>query len=210
MEIIWKYFPQLSQKQREQLTQLPELYRYWNEKINVISRKDIDHIVEHHILHSLAVAKIYFFYAQQQVLDIGTGGGFPGIPLAILFPHTYFTLVDSVGKKINVVKAIADTIQLSNVQAIHARVEHVNKNFHVALSRAVTDIPTLLGWIKGKMVAFSHTPKPIPPTLITFKGDNVLTEMNQLKIPWKIFPIADMFEEEYFQSKVLVKIEVEH
>lgn len=208
MEIIWKYFPQLSEKQREQLLQLPELYRYWNERINVVSRKDINHIVEHHILHSLAVAKIYNFYAQQQVLDIGTGGGFPGIPLAILFPQTHFTLVDSVGKKINVVKEIAATIQIANVQAIHTRVENLNGNFHVALSRAVTDVPTLLGWIKGKMVAFSHTSVAIPPTLITFKGENVVSEMNQLKIPWKIYPIADIFGEEFFQSKVLVRIEL--
>lgn len=207
MEIIWKYFSQLSTLQREQLSQLPELYRYWNDKINVVSRKDIDHIVEHHILHSLAIAKFFTFAANQKILDIGTGGGFPGIPLAILFPHTHFTLVDSVGKKIKVVKEIAASIQLTNVEAIHARVEQLPDKFHIAVSRAVTDVPTLLGWINGKMVAFQNGSVLMPPLLITFKGDNVQSEIHHIKNPCKIYPIADIFKEEFFRSKVLVQIE---
>ncbi|HOK99347.1 MAG TPA: 16S rRNA (guanine(527)-N(7))-methyltransferase RsmG [Bacteroidales bacterium] len=208
MEIIWKYFAQLSTLQREQLSQLPELYRYWNDKINVVSRKDIDHIVEHHILHSLAIAKFFTFIANQKILDIGTGGGFPGIPLAILFPNTHFTLVDSVGKKIKVVKEIAASIQLTNVEAIHARVEQLPDKFHIAVSRAVTDIPTLLGWINGKMVAFQNGSVLTPPSLITFKGDNVQSEIHHIKNPCKIYPIVDIFEEEFFRSKVLVQIEL--
>jgi len=202
MEIIWKYFPELSIQQREQLAQLPDLYRYWNDKINVISRKDIAHIVEHHILHSLAIAKIAAFPAGTKILDIGTGGGFPGIPLAILFPQANFTLVDSVGKKIKVVKEIASSIHLKNVNALHTRVENLNDNFHIAVSRAVTDIPTLTQWIKEKMIALPDS----PPILITFKGENVTAELNDLKFPSKIYPIANLFREDYFLTKVLVYV----
>jgi len=204
MEIIRKYFPELSTQQQEQLAQLPDLYRYWNDKINVISRKDIAHIAEHHILHSLAVARITTFSDNHKILDIGTGGGFPGIPLAILFPQAHFTLVDSVGKKIKVVKEIAASIQLRNVEAIHGRVENINQSFHVAVSRAVADIPTLIGWIKGKMTGLPDS----PPFLIAFKGENVSTELGCLKYPYKIYPIAQIFKEDYFQTKVLVHIKL--
>jgi len=202
MEIIWKYFPELSTQQRDQLAQLPDLYRYWNDKINVISRKDIAHIVEHHILHSMAVARITTFPTGRKILDIGTGGGFPGIPLAILFPQAHFTLVDSVGKKIKVVKEIANTIQLRNVETLHARVENLNENFHIAVSRAVTDIPTLIRWIKGKMTALPDS----PPTLIAFKGENATTELSSLNYPYTIYPIAEIFNEEYFLTKILVHV----
>ncbi|MCX7987601.1 MAG: 16S rRNA (guanine(527)-N(7))-methyltransferase RsmG [Bacteroidales bacterium] len=203
MEIIWKYFPELSPIQRSQLSQLPDIYTYWNEKINVISRKDISNIIEHHILHSMSVAKICTFTSNQKVIDIGTGGGFPGIPLAILFPNTHFTLVDSVGKKIKVVKEISTTLGLKNIEAIHGRVENLPTYYHTAVSRAVTNISTLTSWIKEKLTPVS--PK-ISPSLIVFKGDNVKEELSNIQYPYKIHSLSEIFDEEFFKSKVLVEI----
>src|ERR1700744_1143176 len=149
-DIILKYFPNITPKQREQFGQLPELYEFWNNQINVISRKDIDQLFERHVLHSLGIAKIMPFLPGESVLDVGTGGGFPGIPLAILFPDTQFYLVDSIGKKIKVVHEVVKGLDLKNVRAFHQRAEQVNEKFDFVVSRAVTRLSEFYPWIKNK------------------------------------------------------------
>ena len=148
VELIEKYFPNLTEEQKNQFAKLEELYKEWNEKINVISRKDMDSLYEKHILHSLGIAKVMEFAPNTKVLDIGTGGGFPGIPLAILFPEVQFTLIDSIGKKITVVKEVSSGIGLKNVTAIHGRAESLKEKFHFVVSRAVTQMPVFLRWLK--------------------------------------------------------------
>ena len=158
-EIILKYFPNLTDEQKSHFQQLETLYKDWNEKINVISRKDIDEFYERHVLHSLGIAKIMEFADGTKVLDIGTGGGFPGIPLAILFPNVEFTLVDSIGKKITVVNAVAESLGLKNVKAYHERAEKIKDKFHFVVSRAVTQMPVFLRWLKGKFEKEQFNPK---------------------------------------------------
>ena len=149
-DIILKYFPNLSEKQLQQFNRLPELYNYWNNQINVISRKDIDLLFERHVLHSLGIAKVITFLPGESVLDVGTGGGFPGIPLAILFPETQFYLVDSIGKKIKVVQEVAKALGLKNVRASHNRAEEIKEKFDFVVSRAVTRLNEFYPWVKGK------------------------------------------------------------
>ena len=148
--ILLKYFPDITPKQQQQFEQLPELYNFWNNQINVISRKDIDQLYERHVLHSLGIAKVMQFLPGESVLDVGTGGGFPGIPLAILFPETQFFLVDSIGKKIKVVNEIASALGLQNLKAEHLRAEQVNEKFDFVVSRAVTRLKEFYPWVKGK------------------------------------------------------------
>ena len=159
VQIINKYFPNLSEEQKSQFQLLETLYKDWNEKINVISRKDIDEFYERHVLHSLGIAKIMEFADGTKVLDIGTGGGFPGIPLAILFPNVEFTLVDSIGKKITVVNAVAESLGLKNVKAYHERAEKIKDKVHFVVSRAVTQMPVFLRWLKGKFEKEQFNPK---------------------------------------------------
>ena len=150
MNVILKYFPNLTEEQKEKFSKLESLYFEWNEKINVISRKDMDSLYERHVLHSLGIAKVMSFSEGTKVLDIGTGGGFPGIPLAILYPEVEFTLVDSIGKKIKVVEAISQELGLKNVKTIHGRAEKIKDKYHFVVSRAVTQMPVFLRWLKGK------------------------------------------------------------
>jgi len=150
MELIERYFPDLSSEQKAQFAKLPALYEHWNAQINVISRKDTAHFIERHVLHSLAIAKVQPFLPGCSVLDIGTGGGFPGIPLAILFPEVEFHLVDSIGKKIKVVQEVAASLGLKNVTATHCRAEEIKNRYDFIVSRAVTQMPVFLTWIKGK------------------------------------------------------------
>src|SRR5476651_49889 len=149
-DIITKYFPQLTPHQQSQYEQLFDLYTHWNEQINVVSRKDIDLLFERHVLHSLGIAKVISFLPGEQVLDVGTGGGFPGIPLAIMFPETQFHLVDSIGKKIKVVQEVASALGLQNVKASHARAEQINEKFDFVVSRAVTQLKDFYPWVKDK------------------------------------------------------------
>ena len=200
VELIKKYFPEISEKQEEQFRQLEDLYKEWNEKINVISRKDTDSLYEKHILHSLGIAKIMEFAPKTKVLDIGTGGGFPGIPLAILFPEVHFTLVDSIGKKITVVKEVSEGIGLKNITAIHSRAEDIKGQFHFVVSRAVTQMPVFLRWLRGKFDKEQFNPKH--NGVLYLKGGDLAEELAGLKS--EIFNLKDYFEGEFFETKKIV------
>jgi 16S rRNA (guanine527-N7)-methyltransferase len=206
VELIEKYFPNLSEKQKNQFAQLEKLYAEWNEKINVISRKDTDSLYEKHILHSLGIAKVMEFQPGTKVLDIGTGGGFPGIPLAILYPEVQFTLVDSIGKKITVVKEVSAGIGLENVTAIHSRAEELKEKFHFVVSRAVTQMPVFLTWLKGKFEKQSFNKKP--NGVLYLKGGDLTEELAGLKT--EIFPLQNYFESEFFETKKVVYLSKEN
>lgn len=200
LELIEKYFPNLSEIQKKQFTDLDELYREWNEKINVISRKDMDSLYEKHILHSLGIAKVMEFAPKTKVLDIGTGGGFPGIPLAILFPEVQFTLIDSIGKKITVVKEVSEGIGLKNITAIHGRAEDVKDQYHFVVSRAVTQMPVFLRWLRGKFLKEQFNAKH--NGVLYLKGGDLGEELAGLKA--ELFQLKDHFEGEFFETKKVV------
>lgn len=206
LELILKYFPNITETQQQQFSQLEDLYGEWNIKINVISRKDTESLYEKHILHSLGIAKVMEFAPNTKVLDIGTGGGFPGIPLAILFPETQFTLVDSIGKKITVVNAVAEGLGLSNVKAIHARAEDVKEKFHFVVSRAVTQMPVFLRWLKGKFEKDQFNPKH--NGVLYLKGGDLGEELAGIKS--EIFQLKNFFEGEFFETKKVVYISKGH
>ena len=206
IELIFSYFPDLTEQQREQFTRLKPLYEEWNAMINVISRKDMDTFYERHVLHSLGIAKIMSFEPGASVLDIGTGGGFPGIPLAILFPDTQFHLVDSIGKKIKVVNEVAKALNLKNVRATHARAEDINEQFDFVVSRAVTAMPAFLPWTKGKFLRRNlHT---LPNGILYLKGGDLTEELSTVKQPYKIHPLKDYFPEEFFETKAVVYVKM--
>ena len=200
VELIEKHFPNLTEEQKNQFAKLEELYKEWNEKINVISRKDMDSLYEKHILHSLGIAKVMEFAPKTKVLDIGTGGGFPGIPLAILFPEVQFTLIDSIGKKITVVREVSAGIGLKNVTAIHGRAESLKEKFHFVVSRAVTQMPVFLRWLKGKFEKEQFNPKH--NGVLYLKGGDLAEELAGLKC--EIFSLQDFFETEFFETKKVV------
>ncbi|WOC50795.1 16S rRNA methyltransferase G [Bergeyella porcorum] len=179
---------------------MEELYTEWNAKINVISRKDMESLYEKHILHSLGIAKIMSFSDGTKVLDVGTGGGFPGIPLAILFPNVQFTLIDSIGKKITVVNAVAEGLGLQNVTAIHGRAEKLKEKFHFVVSRAVTQMPEFLKWLKGKFEKEQFNPKH--NGVLYLKGGDLAEELAGLRC--EIFQLKQHFEEEFFDTKKVV------
>lgn len=199
-DIILKYFPDITDKQIEQFRQLEPLYLKWNEKINVISRKDTDFLYEKHILHSLGIAKVMPFAPNTKVLDIGTGGGFPGIPLAIMFPDSQFTLIDSIGKKIKVVEGVSTAIGLENLTAIHGRAEKLKDKFHFVVSRAVTQMPEFLRWLKGKFEKEQFNDKH--NGILYLKGGDLAEELAGLKC--EIFSLKHYFEEEFFDTKKVV------
>ncbi len=198
IDSITTYFPDLTDLQKEQFNKLKELYIFWNSQINVISRNDIEHLYEKHVLHSLGIAKVISFNETHRVMDVGTGGGFPGIPLAILFPQTQFYLIDSIGKKIKVVQAVIDNLQLKNVKAQQIRSEQVDGRFHFIVSRAVTELPAFINMIKGKLV---HQGK-----LVYLKGGDIAEELKLTKRPYKVYPLSDFFKEEFFETKKVVVI----
>ena len=199
-DLILKYFPEISERQKEQFEKLGALYLDWNEKINVISRKDTEFLYERHILHSLGIAKVMAFSAGTKVLDVGTGGGFPGIPLAILFPEVQFTLIDSIGKKIKVVEGVAEASGLENLTALHGRAEKLKEKFHVIVSRAVTQMPEFLRWLKGKFEKEQLNPKH--NGVLYLKGGDLAEELAGLKC--EIFPLKNYFSEDFFETKKVV------
>jgi 16S rRNA (guanine527-N7)-methyltransferase len=204
MDIIQKYFPSLSVKQKEQFAQLLPLYTDWNSKINVISRKDIDQLYLHHVLHSLSIAKVIQFKKGTSILDAGTGGGFPGIPLAILLPEVQFHLVDSIGKKISVVKKISKALKLSNVKAEKERVENIENKYDFIISRAVTALPTFTKWV---LPLISNIQKnDLQNGILYIKGGDIAKELNQIKFSNKIYPINQFFDEAYFDTKKVIHI----
>jgi 16S rRNA (guanine527-N7)-methyltransferase len=201
-QIIYTYFTTLTPQQKTQFEALYNLYVEWNAQINVVSRKDIEHLYLHHVLHSLAIAKFVEFIAGANILDVGTGGGFPGIPLAIMFPQTHFHLVDSIGKKIKVVNEIAQQLELNNVSAAHSRAEQVNDSFDFVLSRAVAPLPVLWQWVHTKIKAKSV--HDIPNGLICLKGGDLTEETKSFAKRITIKPISMYFDEAFFEEKMLV------
>ncbi|MHA8054231.1 16S rRNA (guanine(527)-N(7))-methyltransferase RsmG [Aquirufa sp. Wall-65K1] len=203
-DIIKNYFPELNPKQLEQLEMLYPLYQEWNEKINVISRKDIDNLMLHHVLHSLGIAKIINFRPGTEILDVGTGGGFPGIPLAILFPQCTFTLVDSIGKKIKVVEGVASALGLENVTALHTRAEDLDQDFEFVVSRAVTRITPFYYWVKNKISPnHFHTQRN---GILCLKGGDLTEELAEFGKKHKIFELGEIFQEEFFETKKVVYV----
>ncbi|MET3535084.1 16S rRNA (guanine(527)-N(7))-methyltransferase RsmG [Chryseobacterium limigenitum] len=202
ISLLLKYFPDLTEIQIDQFTKLEALYNEWNEKINVISRKDMESLYEKHILHSLGIVKVMEFAPGTKVLDIGTGGGFPGIPLAIMFPEVQFTLVDSIGKKISVVNAVAEGVGLKNVTAIHGRAEKVKEKFHFVVSRAVTQMPEFLRWLKGKFEKEQFNPKH--NGILYLKGGDLAEELAGLRC--EISNLKNYFDEEFFDTKRVVYV----
>jgi 16S rRNA (guanine527-N7)-methyltransferase len=193
-QIIFKYFPNLSNKQKEQFSLMGTLYAEWNSKINVISRKDIDNLYERHVLHSLAIAKVISFKPRTKILDVGTGGGFPGIPLAILFPDCEFHLADSIGKKIKVVNAVSESLGLRNVRGIRSRAEEIKEKYHFVVSRAVTGLTEFKKWVKNKFCPDNFN--DLPNGILYLRGD--------LNDGHKTYEIKNYFSENFFKTKRVV------
>lgn len=207
VEIIFKYFPNLTEEQQKQFSLLEELYKDWNQKINVVSRKDIEELYLRHVLHSLGIAKIQEFKAGTTVLDVGTGGGFPGIPLAILFPDTHFTLVDSIGKKIKVVEEVVAGLELKNVTAVNKRVEELKEQFDFIVSRAVAAMPTFTHWVKGKIKKESvHDRRN---GILYLKGGDLTEELANYKTT-EIFDLPDYFKEDFYETKKVVYLPLKY
>lgn len=200
--IVYKYFTQLTDTQQKQIDQLDELYRDWNAKINVISRKDIDGLYLHHVLHSMALSRILRFKPGTRILDFGTGGGFPGIPLAILFPECQFRLIDGTGKKIKVAQAVADAIGLKNVEAVHRRGEEEKDKFDFIVSRAVMPLPDLVRIVRKNIAREQHN--ALANGLLVLKGGDLKEEIRPFKNIIELTPLSDYFEEEWFQEKYAI------
>ena len=203
MDEILKYFPNLTDIQKEQFEMLDFLYHDWNEKINVISRKDIDALYTKHILHSLGIAKIINFEPGTYVLDVGTGGGFPGIPLAILFPETRFYLIDIIAKKIKVVQAVAEGLELKNVKAEQMRAENVKGDFDFIVSRAVTNMPDFVSWVKTKIK--KNNKHELKNGILYLKGGDLTEELKDFPKATE-YNLADFFEDEFFETKKVVHL----
>jgi 16S rRNA (guanine527-N7)-methyltransferase len=206
IELIWKYFGALTDEQKHQMEMLYDIYHEWNDKINVISRQDIDNLYEHHVLHSLAIAKFMRFRPDTQVLDIGTGGGFPGIPLAIISPRTHFKLIDSTGKKVTVANAVADYIGLKNCSFQHLRGQEEKGIYDFVVSRAVMPLPELLRIVKKNISKTQRN--SVPNGVICLKGGSVEEEIKPVKKKAEVTEISSWFEEEWFKEKKLIYVPI--
>ncbi len=206
MQLIRNYFPGITPVQASQFEQMGVLYREWNEKINVVSRKDIDSLYEKHILHSLGIAKVCSFKSGTEILDVGTGGGFPGIPLAVLFPDCQFTLVDSIGKKIKVVEEVAQGLGLKNVKALNIRAEQVDSQFDFVVSRAVTRFTPFYGWVRNKFLKGGFN--SLDNGILYLKGGDLEEEMKEYGKKYRIFELNTFFSEEFFETKKVVFVPV--
>jgi 16S rRNA (guanine527-N7)-methyltransferase len=206
MKQIEHYFPELTETQRKQFSMLGAIYQHWNEQINVISRKDTENFYERHVLHSLGIAKVMEFSAGSRILDIGTGGGFPGIPLAMLHPDCQFTLVDSIGKKIRVVNEVKDALGLTNVNAIHDRAENIQGSFDFIVSRAVTAMPDFIRWTKGKIAKKNQN--SLKNGILYLKGGDLSEELSTVKHAIKIYHLNEFFSEEFFETKKVVHVSI--
>lgn len=202
IDLIQHYFPNITDDQKSKFNALNGLYKEWNSQINVISRKDTENFYERHVLHSLAIAKVIEFKPGTKILDIGTGGGFPGIPLAIMFPECDFLLVDSIGKKIKVVNEVASALGLTNVRGIHERAEKINEQFDFIVSRAVTTMPTFMKWTKGKFL--KENKNQLKNGILYLKGGDLREEMSEIKGHIRYTNICDLYSEEFFETKKVV------
>ncbi|WP_339650865.1 16S rRNA (guanine(527)-N(7))-methyltransferase RsmG [uncultured Salegentibacter sp.] len=207
MDLIKKYFPDLTDDQYAKFAQMESLYKDWNLKINVVSRKDIDEIYLRHVLHSLGIAKIQQFKPEANILDVGTGGGFPGIPLAILFPETNFHLVDSIGKKMKVVNEVVEGLQLTNVKTTNARVEEISGSYDFIVSRAVAAMPTFVHWTKGKIAKKSQ--HELKNGILYLKGGDLTVELRDYPKA-RIYELRDYFEEEFYDTKKVVYLPLKY
>lgn len=204
MELLLKYFPELDEKQKEQFVALGELYTDWNAKINVISRKDIGNLYEHHVLHSLGIAKVIHFSPETKIMDLGTGGGFPGIPLAIFFPEVKFHLVDSIGKKVRVASEVANSIGLKNVTFSHARAEEIKDMYDFVVSRAVMPLTDLMKIIRKNFS--THQQNALPNGLICLKGGELEHETMPFRNKTTMWNLSDYFDEDFFETKKVVYV----
>ncbi|MGB1231935.1 MAG: 16S rRNA (guanine(527)-N(7))-methyltransferase RsmG [Winogradskyella sp.] len=207
MELILKYFPNLTALQIQQFKDLEVLYKDWNSKINVISRKDIDALYLKHVLHSLGIAKIIQFTDNSSILDVGTGGGFPGVPLAILFPNCKFHLVDSINKKLKVINAVSETIGLTNVKTTHSRVEAIDETFDFIVSRAVTTMPEFTTWVKGKIA--KQQQNAFKNGILYLKGGDLTEELKAYRSV-KAFLLSDYFSEAFFETKKVIYLPIKY
>jgi 16S rRNA (guanine527-N7)-methyltransferase len=207
MDIIHQYFPDISEIQKRQFQQLEALYEDWNSKINVVSRKDIDELYVRHVLHSLGIAKVISFSPKSKILDVGTGGGFPGIPLAIMFPESQFYLVDSIGKKLKVVDGVAESLGLKNVRTIHARAEDIKGEFDFIVSRAVTAMPTFVGWVKHKVAKKQNN--ELKNGILYLKGGDLVDEL-QIFRTTTVYNLSDFFKEDFFETKKMVHLPIKY
>ena len=205
MNLVQHYFPNLTELQVKQFEQLESLYKDWNLKINVVSRKDIDELYLRHVLHSLAIAKLITFKPHAKIMDVGTGGGFPGIPLAILFPECNFHLVDSIAKKIKVVDEVVEGLGLTNVKTSHCRVEEINDTYDFIVSRAVAAMPTFVHWIKGKIAKKQN--HELKNGIIYLKGGDLTEELQDYKTA-TIYNITDYFDEDFYETKKIVHLPI--
>ncbi len=202
ISLIEKYFPALTERQKEQYRSLYSLYEDWNSKINVVSRKDFEQLYLRHVLHSLAIAKVCQFEAGARVLDVGCGGGFPSLPLAIMFPDVEFVSADSIGKKITVVKGVCEGAGITNIDARHTRVEQIPEKFDYIISRAVTEMPQFVKWIWTKLERGQKG--TLPNGILYLKGGDLTEELGATRMKWMEYMIADFFEEEFFETKKVV------
>ncbi len=203
-DLIPKYFPELSNKQLNQYGQLWDLYQHWNAKINVISRKDIDELFLRHVLHSLSIAKKFKFNPGSEILDVGTGGGFPGIPLSIYYQNVNFTLVDSIGKKIKVVNEVINDLKLHNAEGLQIRAEELANQYDIVVSRAVSSLPKFVSWVSDKIV--SGNTSGVGNGIIYLKGGDLEEELNQINWTSEIHEIKAIFEEDFFETKRIVHL----